>query len=167
MRYYFINQEMNEVSVDMELKKEVNNQQVFEFCHQEDKQEILTRKMAGKNFYSLDGVSWKKLPKLGVNETLVSHSEVYRVYRGFKPSGLNKGSAGALVTQMPGKVVKLLKQEGDSVLVGETVLILEAMKMENEIKAGATGTIKAVHIKEDEALEAGVLMVEIDPLQPS
>jgi biotin carboxyl carrier protein len=96
-----------------------------------------------------------------VNEVLVSNSEVYKVYRGFKPSGLNKGGAGALITQMPGKVVKLLKKEGDQVLKGETVLILEAMKMENEIKSGVDGVIKAINVKEGEALEAGFLMVEI------
>jgi biotin carboxyl carrier protein len=107
-------------------------------------------------------VSWKKLPGLGVNEVLVSNSEVYKVYRGFKPSGLNKGGAGALITQMPGKVVKLMKKVGDKVIKGETVLILEAMKMENEIKSGAEGTIKAINVKEGQALDSGFLMVEIE-----
>jgi biotin carboxyl carrier protein len=97
-----------------------------------------------------------------VNEVLVSNSEVYKVYRGFKPSGLNKGGAGALVTQMPGKIVKIMKKEGDKVSKGETVLILEAMKMENEIKSGADGTVKSVNVKEGQALEAGFLMVEIE-----
>src|SRR5690606_31403197 len=103
-----------------------------------------------------------KLAQLGVNETLVSNSEIFRVFRGFKPSGLDKGGAGVLITQMPGKVVKVLKQEGDTVAKGETVLILEAMKMENEIKSGADGKIKAVNVKEGQALEAGYLMIEIE-----
>lgn len=63
---------------------------------------------------------------------------------------------------MPGKVVKVLKKEGDKVLKGETVLILEAMKMENEIKSGAEGTIKIINVKEGQALEAGFLMAEIE-----
>jgi len=75
---------------------------------------------------------------------------------------LNKGGAGALIPQMQGKGVKLYKKEGDKVSIGETVLILEAMKMENEIKAGADGIIKSVNIKEGQALEAGFLMVEIE-----
>ena len=66
------------------------------------------------------------------------------------------------MTQMPGKVVKLLKKEGDAVVKGETVLILEAMKMENEIKAGTDGIVKSINVKEGQALEVGFLMVEIE-----
>lgn len=158
MRYYFINQDMEEIRFDVEL----SNNGVFEFSHEGQKKQIFTKKLAGKSFYSFDGISWKKLASLGMNEALVSHSEVYKVYRGFKPSGLNKGGAGVLITQMPGKVVKVFKKVGDTVAKGETVLILEAMKMENEIKSGADGVVKSVNVSEGQALEAGFLMVEIE-----
>ena len=158
MRYYFINQDMEETRIDVEL----TNNGVFEFTHEGNKKQIFTKTLAGKNFYSFDGISWKKLASLGMNEALVSHSEVYKVYRGFKPSGLNKGGAGVLITQMPGKVVKVFKKVGDTVVKGETVLILEAMKMENEIKSGADGVVKSVNVSEGQALEAGFLMVEIE-----
>ena len=158
MRYYFMNQEMQEIAIDVE----VHPNQVMEFNHEGTKKTLKVRNLAGKHFYSFDGIAWKKLAALGVNETLVSHSEVYKVYRGFKPSGLNKGGAGALINQMPGKVVKLFKKEGDTVVKGETVLILEAMKMENEIKAGVDGKVKSINVKEGQALEAGFLMVEVE-----
>ena len=158
MRYYFMNQEMQDFSVDVE----VLPGQVMEFTHEGKKQTLKLKKLAGKHFYSFDGIAWKKLASLRVNETLVSNSEVYKVYRGYKPSGLNKGGAGALITQMPGKIVKLFKKEGDTVTKGETVVILEAMKMENEIKSGASGVIKSINVKEGQALEAGFLMVEIE-----
>jgi biotin carboxyl carrier protein len=158
MRYYFLNQDMKEFSLDVEIQ----TGKVMEFTHEGAKTKLFLKSLAGKNYYSFDGVAWKKLAALGVNEVLVSNSEVYKVYRGFKPSGLNKGGAGALVTQMPGKIVKIMKKEGDKVSKGETVLILEAMKMENEIKSGADGTVKSVNVKEGQALEAGFLMVEIE-----
>lgn len=158
MRYYFINQDMKEFSLDVE----VHAGRTMDFTHEGSKKKLFLKNVAGKNYYSFDKVAWKKLTALGVNETLVSNSEVYKVYRGYKPSGLNKGGAGALITQMPGKVVKLYKKEGDQVAKGETVLILEAMKMENEIKSGADGVIKTVNIKEGQALEAGFLMIEIE-----
>jgi biotin carboxyl carrier protein len=158
MRYYFMNQDMNEFTLDVDLQPG----KLMEFTHEGLKTKLFLRVLAGKNYYSFDQVAWKKLASLGVNETLVSHSETYKVYRGFKPSGLNKGGAGALITQMPGKVVKLYKKEGDSVTKGETVLILEAMKMENEIKSGADGVIKSVNISEGQTLEAGFLMIEIE-----
>jgi biotin carboxyl carrier protein len=158
VRYYFVNQQMKDFSLDVE----VSNDKSMDFSFDGKKTKISIKQLAGKNYYSFDGVTWRKLAALGVNETLVSHTEVYKVYRGFKPSGLNKGGAGALITQMPGKVVKILKKEGDSILKGDTVLILEAMKMENEIKSGADGVIKSMNVKEGQALESGFLMVEIE-----
>jgi len=158
MRYYFMNQDMKDFFLDVEML----SGQVLEMTHEGRKQTLKIKNLAGKRFYSFDGIAWKKLANLGVNETLVSNSEVYKVFRGYKPSGLNKGGAGALITQMPGKVVKLMFKEGDKVSKGETVLILEAMKMENEIKSGAEGIIKSVNVKEGQALEAGFLMVEIE-----
>ncbi len=157
MRYHFVNQEMKEFSLDVELTPGV-----MEFIHEGRKTKLWVKKLAGKNYYSFDQVKWTKLPSLGVNEVLVSHSEVYKVYRGYKPSGLNKGGAGALMTQMPGKVVKIMKKIGDKVTKGETVLILEAMKMENEIKSGADGIVKSINVKEGQALDSGFLMVEIE-----
>ncbi len=63
---------------------------------------------------------------------------------------------------MPGKVVQIGIKPGDKVTQGQTLLILEAMKMENEIKTSVDGTVKAVHVKVGDALEQGVLMIELD-----
>ena len=158
MRYYFIDQEMKETRLDV--TKNTNGD--FVFFHEGQTTSFKVKTIAGKNYYSADGQTWKKLPVIGANETLVSHTKTFKVYRGYKPAGLNKGGAGSLITQMPGKVVKIFKQEGDKVTKGETVLILEAMKMENEIKAGADGKVKTLAVKEGQALEAGSLMMEIE-----
>lgn len=158
MRYYFLNQDMKEFSIDVEVK----SGSTMEFSHEGGKKSLHIKNLAGKHFYSFDGIAWKKLASLGVNEVLVSNSEMYKVFRGYKPSGLNKGGAGALITQMPGKIVKIMKKVGDKVTKGETVLILEAMKMENEIKSGADGIIKSINVKEGQALDSGFLMVEIE-----
>jgi biotin carboxyl carrier protein len=63
---------------------------------------------------------------------------------------------------MPGKVVKILVEVGQTVQKGQTLVVLEAMKMENEIKCGLNGTIKAIHVKEGQALDQGVLMMEVE-----
>ena len=93
---------------------------------------------------------------------MVNINENMKVYRGFKPSGLSNANAGELITDMPGKVVKVLTTEGAVVNQGDTLLILEAMKMENEIKAGLDGLLKPVHVKEGEAIDSGHLMIEIE-----
>ena len=48
---------------------------------------------------------------------------------------------------MPGKIVKIVVEEGQSVKAGEVLLVLEAMKMQNEITADADGTVKAVNVE--------------------
>ena len=123
--------------------------------------EVWVRDLAGKKFYSFDLVKWRLFSFVNEDE-ITSNTSVYKMYRGFKPSSLFGSDSGDLVTQMPGKVVKILCKEGESVKAGETLLILEAMKMENEIKAGVDGVVKKLHIKELESLEAGTLMIELE-----
>lgn len=162
MRYYFLDQDRHERVVDMDRVETVGNIKRFHFKTDGKTHTFYSRKLAGKLFGSWDGEKWFKLPALHPGDTLVSNATVLKVYRGFKPSGLFAGGAGALVTQMPGKVVKLLVKPGDKVQAGQTVLILEAMKMENEIKAGISGTVKSVNVQPGQALDSGVLLVEID-----
>ena len=56
---------------------------------------------------------------------------------------------------MPGKVWKVLKSEGDTVADGDVVMILEAMKMENEITTSVSGTIKQIAVSEGQAVNPG------------
>ena len=75
-----------------------------------------------------------------------------------------KGAAGkALVTSpMPGKVLKLLVAEGEEVQTDQGVIVVEAMKMENELKSAVTGKVKEIFVKEGEVVEWGskLLLVE-------
>ena len=63
---------------------------------------------------------------------------------------------------MPGKVVKLLVKPGDAVKAGDGVIVVEAMKMENELKAPAPGTIKEIRVAEGKAVSAGEVLVVIE-----
>ena len=62
---------------------------------------------------------------------------------------------------MPGLIVKILKQVGDNVEVGDPIILLEAMKMENEIRASASGIIKSISTKENASVEKGQALLEI------
>jgi len=65
-----------------------------------------------------------------------------------------------VVAPMPGKVLQLRVAEGDSVKEGDTLLILEAMKMENEIVANTSGSIKKINVAVNDMVDTGdVLMV--------
>jgi biotin carboxyl carrier protein len=61
---------------------------------------------------------------------------------------------------MPGLILSLSVQPGDAVHKGDTVLILEAMKMENVIKSPADGTIKTVRIIRGQTVEKNQVLVE-------
>ena len=63
---------------------------------------------------------------------------------------------------LPGVVIKINAKVGDKVSAGDTLLILEAMKMENNITADANGTIKAILCKEGDQVQSGQALVELD-----
>ena len=62
---------------------------------------------------------------------------------------------------MPGQVVEILVGEGDTVEVGQGVLVLEAMKMKNEIQAERPGTVKHLFVEAGQAVEGGDPLFEI------
>ncbi len=164
MKYYIINSEGKEVSFDLSVKAaaELNTKEINVLEKDGPKRGYKVRSLAGKSYISKDGKSWKKLPKVSSLAGLVDVNQTLSVYRGFKPSGLSNANAGDLITEMPGKIVKVLTAEGAVVQAGDTLVILEAMKMENEIKAGVDGVVKAVHVGEGDVLESGHLMIEIE-----
>jgi len=81
-------------------------------------------------------------------------------------SNEDTGSMGTqekeLRSMMPGKVVQLLVAEGDAVEKDQGIIIIEAMKMENEIRAATEGVVKTVHVAAGQAVESGELLVELD-----
>lgn len=68
---------------------------------------------------------------------------------------------GAVVVMMPGKIINVLVKEGDTVKGGDVVCILEAMKMENELRAPKDGMVKKVHVQSGANVEKGDILVEI------
>ena len=71
-------------------------------------------------------------------------------------------SEGAVVAIMPGKIIRVLVAEGDEVAEGDVVCILEAMKMENELKAPQSGTVQSLHVQPGQDVEAGAVLAEIE-----
>lgn len=72
-----------------------------------------------------------------------------------------------ILAPMPGKITKLFKKVGEPVKVGESVLVMEAMKMEYTLKANVAGTVKGVLFNEMDQVVLGALIVELDPVKES
>ena len=77
-----------------------------------------------------------------------------------------RGRAGegveTLVAPMPGKVVRVLVAAGDVVEAGQGILVVEAMKMQNELKASRAGRVAAVHAREGATVAAGDALATIE-----
>ena len=67
--------------------------------------------------------------------------------------GAGGGADKVIKSPMPGRVVRMLVGAGDEVAVGQTLCVIEAMKMENEVKAKATCKVLEVHVKEGATVE--------------
>lgn len=76
------------------------------------------------------------------------------------PAPAPAGAAGAVSVNapMPGNILDVKVKPGDSVKAGDTLLILEAMKMENEISAPQDGTIASVDVRKGDVVDSGALL---------
>src|SRR5262245_44465643 len=82
-----------------------------------------------------------------------------RHIQGLVGSGKAQSGGGAVKAPMPGLVVKVLVEPGATVTAGQGLVVLEAMKMENEIKATAPGLVESVSVKPGQAVDKGAALV--------
>jgi pyruvate carboxylase subunit B len=75
-----------------------------------------------------------------------------------KPAG-----PSSLAAPMPGLVVRVLAKAGDRVQPGQGLIVIEAMKMENELRATAPSVVRAVRVDAGSAVEKGAVLVEFEP----
>lgn len=80
-----------------------------------------------------------------------------------RASGGKSKKSGKVSANIPGKVVTVEVSVGDVVEEGQVVMILEAMKMQNEIQAPVAGTVTEIHCEEGQSIEANVPLLVITP----
>jgi biotin carboxyl carrier protein len=81
----------------------------------------------------------------------------------FSRDTLEFGAKDHVATPMPGKVVKILVKEGEKIALKQPLVIVESMKMENEIKSPVNGIVKSIHFGPGDLVEPGKPIIEIDP----
>ena len=111
--------------------------------------EVLAQKVAGKLWIHHQGETFDYSPE----------SQLQGV----------SGGAGAtdpsqVVAPMPGKIIKILKQVGDEVAEGDTIVVMEAMKMEYNLKSAAAMKISKINCKENQTVSLAALLVEMEEL---
>lgn len=99
-------------------------------------------------------VNWKnRFNKIRISEGIAKPG---------RTSGSSQSGSGIAKAQMPGKVVSVLKKVGDIVSQGDGVLVIEAMKMQNEIKAEKDGHLTACPVRENDNVNTGDTLFEIN-----
>ena len=77
------------------------------------------------------------------------------------PRSTNEGTAGSVRCPMPGLIVRVEVKEGQVVKAGQTLVVMEAMKMENAVLAPHNGTVRKVLVNEGSSVSEGDVLVEV------
>jgi biotin carboxyl carrier protein len=85
-----------------------------------------------------------------------------RAIRDMQASVAKPAGPAPLRAPMPGLIVQLRVQVGDTVVAGAGLVVMEAMKMENELRTVSAGKVRAVHVTVGAAVEKGALLVELE-----
>jgi biotin carboxyl carrier protein len=84
------------------------------------------------------------------------------LWRGRRHGALEAEGRQQITAPMPGKVVRVLLQEGDTVEAGQGLLVVEAMKMQNEIRSPKSGRVEKLFAKEGLAVNAGDVLAWVE-----
>ena len=124
--------------------------------------------VVGKGHYkvSLNGKTFEFTVRNGV--VMEGPRQLDLEVRRARPELVRKGAAGRkadgkVKPPMPGKVVEVKVKEGQQVAEGDVLLVLEAMKMQNDLKSPMAGTVRKVHVAEGSSVEAATVLIELDP----
>ncbi|NOY11534.1 MAG: biotin/lipoyl-binding protein [Archaeoglobi archaeon] len=123
--------------------------------------------LSGNVYYAeVEKVS-NALYKVKVDDKVVEvevEEEVIKSVKGvpsYRPESVDLGQK-VVKAMLPGTIIKILVSPGDDVKAGETLLILEAMKMENEIVSPSSGKVKEVRVSEGQRVETGDVLVVLE-----
>jgi biotin carboxyl carrier protein len=106
----------------------------------------------------------EKTATLNVNGriyTLRAEDELDRLLKQLGMSGAGSAKVNNIKAPMPGMILQLLVEAGQTIAKGDSLLILEAMKMENVIKSPGEGIIKHIAVKQGNAVEKNQIMIEL------
>ena len=107
-----------------------------------------------------EGTTWKAT--VGGQTFEIEMPEATVAAKPRRSGGRKKKKSGTVSANIPGKVVTVEVEEGQAVVEGQVILILEAMKMQNEIQAPIAGKITSIRYKPGDRVESGDVVVEYD-----
>ncbi len=114
----------------------------------------------------VDGQSVSVLPGEGEvllqGERYAARAENWRQYASARAKLHEATETQALEAAMPGRIVHVLCEVGERVAANAALVVIEAMKMQNELRAKREATVRAIHVEVGQTVERGALLVEFD-----
>ncbi|MBN2610536.1 MAG: biotin/lipoyl-binding protein [Bacteroidales bacterium] len=98
----------------------------------------------------------------GVSYSFTVESPISYLRKKYLAKHQTKNKVEMVIAPMPGKIIDLLVEENAEIKVGEPVLILEAMKMQNEISSHVGGKVKKIHVKQNDSVAKDDVLIEIE-----
>lgn len=118
-------------------------------------------------YVSVDGIAEEviveTLSEIEVNSKAASGTQKKKTVATTSSGRPRPTHAGCVTTAMPGTIVEVKVKAGDKVQAGAPVLVIEAMKMENEIQAAKSGVVVAVHVQKGDSVTPDESLLEIQP----
>jgi Acetyl/propionyl-CoA carboxylase, alpha subunit len=114
---------------------------------------VIVRNRAGRGCYTLwlDGFTYE----------IEALDERTRTIRDLTAAQSGPAGPAPLVAPMPGLIVRVMAEPGDVVAPGQGLVVMEAMKMENELRSSSAGVVKAIRVTPGTAVERGATLVEL------
>ena len=152
-----------EIKLDLDAKLSLDGEEVsLDMVAESENSFHVIYENIGYDIYIVDKNETTKTYIISVNGneyTLQAKSKFDELLDQLGMSNLVEAKADNLKAPMPGLVIDILVEPGNTVLKGDSVLVLEAMKMENNIKSPAEGIIKSIDIKKGQAVEKNQVLI--------
>jgi biotin carboxyl carrier protein len=100
----------------------------------------------------------ENLKSLNINSTLYK-TRISKKFGNRKP--YTPANPNLVFSFIPGTITDILVKEGESVVKGTELLVLDAMKMQNRLKSGVIGKVKKINVKKGDRVSRGVILIEI------
>ncbi len=118
----------------------------------------------GHSFHVTTHAEGKRQYKMAVGDSEYEWRVLTPIEAVATESGGAEVGASRILAPIPGKVVAVQVAAGDEVEAGQPLVVLEAMKMENELAAERSGTVAAVHVAPGDTVDTGTVLVDLEEL---
>ena len=123
---------------------------------------VLSLLLGGKSYEVKQEIIGTEMNIVVGHERFTASVRDPRSFRSRSRAGAGEQGVMKIKAPMPGKVVRVLAGVGTPVEAGQSVLVIEAMKMQNELKAPKSGVVKKINVAEGAAVDAGQALAEVE-----